>query len=223
MDSGSKQSALSGNPGASDGDGLERVRERNAWYRDRYRFVLRLAAGAVALSILLALALIALALRPPPAPAYFATAEDGRLVPLSPVSEPYLAPGHLTQWAADVAVQAHAYSFSDWRERLNALRGPLDDKAFEDFLRAVESSRNLEAVRTKRLVVSAVAQAPVITAHGVLGGRYTWRVEVPLSVTYQSASEKVNQSVVAVMRIQRVPVTRYPRGVQVTQIVVRPR
>ena len=71
----------------------------------------------------------------------------------------------------------------------------------------------------KQLVVSAVATGtPVITQEGVVDGRYSWNVQIPLLLSYQSSSEtNFSQPVIVTMLITRVPVLNNPRGIAIAQ------
>ena len=81
----------------------------------------------------------------------------------------------------------------------------------------------MEAVKAKKLIVSAVAtRAPVILQKGILNGRFAWRVQMPVLVTYQSASEFTQQSNVVTMLISRVSTLNSPRGIGISQFVVGP-
>ena len=43
----------------------------------------------------------------PPQPEYFATTADGRLIPLVPISEPYVAQETLLAWVTEAVTQAY--------------------------------------------------------------------------------------------------------------------
>jgi intracellular multiplication protein IcmL len=76
-------------------------------------------------------------------------------------------------------------------------------------------------VLAKKLVVSAVATgAPVILQQGLLFGTYTWRVQLPVLVTYQSASEFSQQTVTITMLITRVSTLTTPKGIGIAQFIV---
>lgn len=53
-------------------------------------------------------------------------------------------------------------------------------------------------------------------------GVYTWLVQMPLLVTYQSASEFSQQNNIVTMRITRVSTLNSPRGIGIDQFVVAP-
>ena len=87
----------------------------------------------------------------------------------------------------------------------------------------MQQSNNLDAVKAKKLIVSAVAtRAPIILQKGILNGKYAWRVQMPILVTYQSASEFSQQNNVVTMLITRVSTLNSPRGIGISQFVVGP-
>ena len=86
---------------------------------------------------------------------------------------------------------------------------------------ALQQSSNLEAVKSKKLIVSAVAtRAPIILQKGELNGSFSWRVQMPILVTYQSASEFTQQNNVVTMLITRISTLQSPRGIGISQFVV---
>ena len=90
-------------------------------------------------------------------------------------------------------------------------------KYFEE---ALKGARTLETVLAKKLVVSAVATgAPVILEQGVINGRYAWKVQMPLLVTYQSPNEQTQQPIVVTMVVSRVPTVNTPRGIAIVSFV----
>jgi intracellular multiplication protein IcmL len=65
-------------------------------------------------------------------------------------------------------------------------------------------------------------RAPIILEKGMLSGRYSWRVQMPILVTYQSASEFTQQNIVVTMLITRISTIESPRGIGIAQIIVGP-
>ena len=73
------------------------------------------------------------------------------------------------------------------------------------------------------MIVSAVAtKAPVILQKGILNGRFAWRVQMPLLVTFQSAVEFSQQQLVVTLLISRVSTLNSPRGIGISQFVAGP-
>lgn len=193
---------------------------RNQFYKDSYRKIMM----AVLLSILLNVVLVAFVVylkSNPPKPKYFATSINGRITPLFPMDQPNQSDSAVRQWANQAAIAAYSYNFLNYREELQAASDFFTPLGWRDFIRALEDSNNLNAVREKRLIVSAVStKAPVILQQGILNGVYSWRVQLNLLVNYQSPSEFSQETYVVTLLITRVSTLNTPRGIGISQFVV---
>ncbi|HAT7072858.1 TPA: type IV secretion protein DotI [Legionella pneumophila] len=203
-------------------DALTVVALRNKFYKDSQRKVILALLIAIVVNVVLA-SLVVYMITHPPAPKYFATSINGRITPLFPLDEPNQSDSAVLQWANQAAIAAFTYNFVNYRDELQASSGFFTAEGWDQFLSALEQSNNLDAVKAKKLVVSAVAtRAPIILQKGVLNGRYSWRVQMPILVTYQSASEFTQQNNVVTMLITRVSTLNSPRGIGISQFVVGP-
>lgn len=204
-------------------DALELVRLRNNFYRDNYRRLV----GILLLMIIINLGLVGAVvylLTHKPAPQYFATSSDGRITPLYPLSESVVTPPELLQWANQAAVAAYTYNFVNYRQELQAASEYFTPHGWTQFTESLKATRNLETVQAKKLVVSATATgAPRITDQGLLNGRYAWKVQIPLLVTYESTSERIQQPVIVNMIIMRVSTLNTPKGIAIDQFIATER
>ncbi|WP_298626808.1 type IVB secretion system apparatus protein IcmL/DotI [uncultured Legionella sp.] len=203
-------------------DALTVVALRNQFYKDSQRKVIFALLIAIVVNIILA-SLLVYMITHPPAPKYFATTINGRITPLFPLNEPNQSDSAVLQWANQAAIAAFTYNFVNYRDELQASSGFFTADGWDQFLSALQSSNNLDAVKAKKLIVSAVAtRAPIILQKGVLNGQFSWRVQMPILVTYQSASEFTQQNNVVTMLITRVSTLNSPRGIGISQFVVGP-
>lgn len=203
-------------------DALTTVALRNTFYKDSQRKVVLALLVSLIVNIVLASMLVYM-ITHPPAPKYFATSLNGRITPLFPLNEPNQSDSAVLQWANQAAIAAFTYNFVNYRDELQASSGFFTSEGWDQFLNALQQSNNLDAVKAKKLIVSAVAtRAPIILQKGVLNGNYSWRVQMPILVTYQSASEFTQQNNVVTMLITRVSTLNSPRGIGISQFVVGP-
>ena len=203
-------------------DALAAVTMRNDFYRDGQRKIMIALIISIFISFILTSLLVYL-LTHPPAPKYFATSISGRITPLFPLDEPNQSDSAVLQWANQAAIAAFTYNFVNYRDELQASSGFFTADGWTQFLNALQQSNNLDAVKAKKLIVSAVAtRAPIILQKGLLNGVYSWRVQMPILVTYQSASEFSQQNNVVTMLINRVSTLNSPRGIGISQFVVGP-
>jgi len=203
-------------------DALAAVKLRNAFYRDGQRKLMVILLMSLVANLVVA-AVLGYLITHPPKPKYFATSINGRITPLFALDEPNQSDSAVLQWANQAAIAAFTYNFVNYRNELQASSGFFTSQGWNQFLSALEDSNNLEAVKAKKLIVSAVAtSAPIILQKGVLSGRYSWRVQMPILVTYQSASEFSQQRNVVTMLITRISTLNSPRGIGIAQFVVGP-
>lgn len=203
-------------------EGITTVTLRNKFYKDNYRRVMMILLLSVLINIGLGILLFWI-LSNPPEPKYFATSVNGRITPLQPLDKPNQSDSAVLQWSNQAAIAAFSYNFVNYREELESASEFFTPKGWREFLSALQSSNNLDAVKAKKLIVSAVAtRAPIVLDKGELNGRYSWRVQMPILVTYQSASQFSQQNNVVTMLITRVSTLNSPRGIGIEQFIVAP-
>lgn len=200
-------------------DAVELVRLRNNFYRDNYRrVVIALLGLLVIVSVLIGTVVYQITNRPEPR--YFATTVDGRIMPLYPLSDAMLSPGELLQWAHRAAVSAYTYNFVNYRDAMQQLQNQFTPDGWKYYEDALKVSRNLEMVIAKKLVVSAVATGtPVILDQAIIDGRYSWKVQIPLLISYQSPNEQTQKPVIVMMIVSRVPTVDMPKGIAIVSFI----
>lgn len=198
-------------------DSLELVRLRNNFYRDNYRRVMTLLLVMMLVLLCLIGTLIYVVLHRPE-PKYYATTQSGHVLQLVPLNEPILSSTAILNWASEVATATYTYSFVNYRDKLQALEPDFTKNGWTNFMKGMQDSSSLSAVEKRKLVVSAVvAGTPVIANQAVLSGRYAWKVQVPILVTYQSASEKYQNTYTVTMVILRDATLQNIKGVAIEQ------
>lgn len=204
------------------GDVFEAVFLRNEFYRHMQRkvvksFFISLLAGCILLYTLIYLYLH------PPAPKYIPVTVNGQVMPIYSINQPSQPDSVILDWAAETAIAAFTYSFVDYREELQASSGFFTAGGWSQFLNALQSSNNLVAIKAKSMVLSAQAiNPPTLLKKGVVNNVYSWRVEVPVLVTYQNDTEFTQQYNMVIMQIVRVSSLNSPKGIGIEQLVVSP-
>lgn len=199
---------------------LEVVLARQAFYQESYR---KLALAVVLLS-LLAVALASLNYhylshrkRPPE---FFAMTCDGNFATLTPLSQPYVTDAQLLAWANKVLTSVYSFDFVHYREQLEKVSHSFNSAGWRSFGEVFRKARNLETVLSKRLLVSAEpTAAPTITRRGVVSGRYTWQVSMPILVTYQNSDTNIQQALDVIINVTRVSMQQNPDGIAVAQYI----
>lgn len=200
--------------------GLGTVTIRNEFYRDGYRSLLRLTLlqGVIILGLLGAMYFVIKIHQPENR--YFATTEDGRLIPMVALNEPNLSTPALMSWVAQAATEVMTFGFNDYRRRLQEASRNFTRSGWESFTQALQKSRIIEMVDANQQVVTAAPQgAPILESEGLVAGRYQWVVQIPLVVTYQSGPRVKSDSLLVTVVVVRVPRLESPNGVGIEQWV----
>jgi len=201
-------------------DPAQVVKLRYEFYRDNYRKVL-MALSVAILIILFLVGTLFYLISHRPTPKYFATNSDGSIIELVPIDRPILGTDQILAWASEAARTVTSYNFNDFREKLQLARNYFTKEGFDDYLSALQETKAIDSVVKNRLTISAVVSAqPVILQEGLVAGRYSWRVQVPLTLTYQSPSKKTEDQVMVTMLITRVSTLDSAAGIGIAQILV---
>lgn len=203
-------------------DALMAVMARNRYYKRGQRKMATIFLISLATNLMLGYLLIHI-INNPPAPRYFATSINGRIVPLFPLDQPNQSDDSMLTWANSAAIAAFTYNYVNYREELQASSGFFTPEGWSLFLNALQQSNNLDAVQAKKLIVSAVnTSPPTIVQKQIINGSYTWRVQIPIQVTYQSPTEYTQQSNMVSMLVTRISTLNSPQGIGIAQFVVSP-
>ena len=204
-------------------DALEVVKLRNNFYKDSYRkVILALLISLVAIVVLI-IAIIFLEATEP-TPKYFAATDSGRIIKLVPLNQPNLSDKAVLQWASEAVVSVYSYNFVNFRRAFQTSKQYFTKSGWTSFLKALSASKNLKAVQDQKLIVSAVLQgAPIVRSEGQLRGRYTWVVQMPVLVTYQSSTDQSTQTFLVTLRIKRISTLDNNYGIGISEFIVRQR
>ena len=156
-------------------------------------------------------------------PNYYATTTSGDIIPLQTLSEPVVSDNYLTQWAALTTRAVFNLDFVHLQQNLEESKKYFTSGGWNSFIAALNKSGVSKLIRDKKLMTSAViTKTPVILNKSVIAARYSWLVQMPVLVTYTSASESVKKSLIATLMIRRVPVLGASQGIQIANIILQP-
>ena len=203
--------------------GLGQIVLRNEYYRDGYRLALRVAVIQSVVIIGLIMAMFFVIKVHQPENRYFATTEDGRLIPMVALSQPNLSNPALMSWVAQAATETMTFGFSDYRRRLQESSRNFTRRGWESFTSALQSARIIESIEANSQVITAAPRgAPVLRAEGVVNGQYQWQVQIPMILTYQSGARQRSDNWLVTLVVVRVPRLESPNGVGIAQWIAVP-
>ncbi|ODN43851.1 type IVB secretion system apparatus protein IcmL/DotI [Piscirickettsia litoralis] len=180
---------------------LTQVKLRNDFYRDNFRRVSLVLLISVLINFLLLVAfVVSLSLRPEPK--YFATTSNGQLIRLHSLASPVVNDSSVISWLSDNIPNINTLDFLNYRSEIQQKRKYFTKYGWEQYLKAFKPI--VEKVRDNKYIVRAVlSDVPVVTQKGKIDGVYSWRLQIPLLITYQKGGSKDTQHVVWTVLVQR--------------------
>lgn len=153
---------------------------------------------------------------------YFA-ADNGRILPLVPLSSPYRTSPEVIQYVSSALNQALALDFLNWRADQEAVRAKFSKNGFASYLKALEDSGVMERVRNRRMNLTNSTFTGVITWEGMNAGIYTWIVQVPVELRLVGQNTELpTQRFLATVRVSRTSTLDSTDGIAIEQIVTAP-
>ncbi|PJB70832.1 MAG: type IV secretion protein IcmL [Alphaproteobacteria bacterium CG_4_9_14_3_um_filter_47_13] len=196
---------------------------RNEFYRDGYRTILKLALLQTFVILGLIGSMLFVIHIHQPENRYFATTEDGRLIPMVALNEPNLSTPALMSWVAQASTEVMTFGFNDYRRRLQEASRNFTRRGWESFTKALQKSRIIEMVEASQQLVTATPRgAPTLVSEGLVQGHYQWIVEIPMILTYQSGSQQRSDFLRVTLVVVRVSRLESPNGIGVEQWVAVP-
>lgn len=206
---------------------MEMVMLRNYYYFSTYRRLM-----IVCLCLLIIITILAFFLRYEmknlPHPRYFATNIEGAPLPLIPLDQPNMQDNALKTWAMEAAIEAYNMNFVNYRFAIQKARNYFTPDGYELYLKAIKDSRNLEAVKRKKMIVHAQinGQPQILTDSNkdpsfTVNGAFAWRVQIPIIVTYENSNpnDKIVQPIILTITITRMNPLESPVSIGINSFV----
>jgi len=194
-------------------DALSLVINRNFFYRDNFRRIAFLLVVSMVVNGCLGL-VTAYAFFNQKPPQFIVSTEDGRLIPIAPLSQPVKSNPVIIAWANMAAAKINSLNFVDYKRQLQESSNFFTASGWRNYRASFLATGNLDYIIANKFVVEAVATgAPKITEQGLLDGRYTWRLSLQLLIKYQGAGGDNTQAQTVTMMIRREDVSVNPSGI----------
>ena len=156
-----------------------------------------------------------------PLPSFIAVASNGQQKNIQSAYDPNLLPTTLTAWANKAAVAAYTYDFVNYSQQMAAVRPYFTEAGWRNYESSIESL--ITRIQENKLFVNGVVTGvPVISNQGELPGHgYTWRIQIPFLVTYQSAETTSKRRFLVKLTIVRIPTYQNPQAIGIDQFVMQ--
>jgi len=191
----------------------------NDFHRDHYDKVM-ITLIMVMIAAILASSVVLYQMFHKPLPRFAAVAQNGSHLNLNAYYEPNLLPTTIIAWASKAAVAAYTFDFVNYAKQTNAAKPYFTPGGWIAYQSAI--SQIITRITQNQLFVNGVVSGtPVIANQGDLpGSGYSWRVQIPFLVTYQSAEATKTQNFMVVLLIVRVPTTVNPDAIGIEKITM---
>lgn len=198
----------------------EGVTGANNFYRD-YSNVFIIALIASFFLMLGILAWVLYQVKHRPIATFVANSNTGKQMLLTAFDEPNYLPSTLSRWASMAAVAAYTFDFVNYEKQMAAARPYFTAEGWAGFQPRIQAL--IADIRQKQLFVnSVVSGTPIISNQGYFPGKgYTWRMQMPFLVTYQSSDTASRQGFYLILTIVKVPTSVDPTGIGIDQFVMR--
>lgn len=156
---------------------------------------------------------------------YFAT-NNGSIVPQHPTDKPAYPSEDVLDFANKTMVNTFALNFVNYENQLTSVRPSFTKNGYDNFRKALTNSQLLDKIQKKRLNLKMSSFPGSLVTEGVIEGTqtYAWQFRIP--VTFQlvgQAQDYQPENYDLFVQVQQVDVRDDPKGIQLTQVILKPR
>lgn len=153
---------------------------------------------------------------------YFA-ADNGRMIRMVPLSEPYRSPADVIDYAKRTLEQGFSLDFSNYQGQLEADRSRFTKSGFKGFIDGLQTTGILGMIKDRRMNLTSTTGTGVLVQEGSPDGVYTWIVRFPLTLKLVGqTTEMPDQRLLATVTLRRIPTLDSVDGIGVAEVVTKP-
>ncbi len=124
--------------------------------------------------------------------------------PKKSLDQPLVTSDYIKTWSSEAVLKTFNYDYTNYKKNLESASHYFIPEGWKDFMTALKTSGNIDAVVTKKLTLSAsFNNEPTIIKQGVENGRYTWHIKIPTTITYSGKTISNKQSSIVNLLIIR--------------------
>lgn len=151
---------------------------------------------------------------------YYGGLPDGKTFKLDFLERPNVSTRALLSWATLAATATYTLDFVNYQNSLENLKNYFTVAGYENFINALNTSGIISTISEKKLVLTAVAIGPaIVIAEDEIRGNHIWKIEVPLTVSYLSASSEEKRNKLVTVIVTQVPTTEASKGIGIAQYI----
>ncbi|MBS0351509.1 MAG: type IVB secretion system apparatus protein IcmL/DotI [Proteobacteria bacterium] len=200
-------------------DALTLVLFRNLFYRDGYRIAVVALFIVLMINCVLA-GILFYQFKNPPQPQFFPITPDGRIINNYRLDDPIFTDDHVLQWTSDAVRQTFSLDFMHWQDQLQVASNKFSQSGWTEFLKALKESNNLDTLTKLKMVSNAeVTGAPRLMQKASLGGRFVWKIQLPILVTLTNSGQIIPVPMDVTVIVIRVPVEENPERIAINNFL----
>jgi intracellular multiplication protein IcmL len=195
----------------------QRQRELGAAFAHRCLSALIWTGSALVLAIVV-IGGLAWQVAHPPAK-YFST-ENGRVMAIVPTDQPAFSDSDVSAFGADSIRRSFTLDFIHYKDQINSVKDDYDDRGYEDYYKALNTSNILSSVKDQRMNLSVDVGPGRIRAKGLQGDNYAWEIQYPVTLKLDGqVTGSPSQRFIFTQRLQRTDVLVKHKGLEVIQVI----
>ena len=153
---------------------------------------------------------------------YYATTQQGDVIPMVSLSEPLMTDERVEQWASIVARSAYSLNFASYLKQVNAVSPYFTKEGFYSYIASMKKSGFYKAVMAQHMISQAIVSGrPNLAEKYVQAGRLYWVIQLPLLVGYTTASVQNQRHYMLTLTVSRVPVLESLTGIQLVGVQLK--
>lgn len=159
----------------------------------------------------------------PEEPKYFQVQiEQGQkqFTPLTSYNARLFSRDDLLLWIQIVVGDIYTFNAITYQQKFrDILANDFTPDGADSFRETLNNSQLLKQVVTQQLnLTSIVSGQPVILQQGALMGRYTWKVQMPVLLTFESANQITTKRIIVTVLIINVSTKESPQAVAIQEL-----
>ncbi|GGF93392.1 MULTISPECIES: DotI/IcmL/TraM family protein [Cysteiniphilum] len=181
-------------------DNLKLVMQNASFYRENFRLLIKVIIVSGLFNVFLLLA--CWYCYHSKQEKFLAVNDHGVIKQIMLAETPSINNQMVINWVSQNIVKVYALDFLNYRHELSGVEPLFTSDGWRSFNSAFTNT--LTQIKNKKIVVSATLNdVPVVTAEGYLSGIRSWKIQVPLLISYSKGDEVQNIQVILQVTLEQ--------------------
>lgn len=142
--------------------------------------------------------------------------------PQKVLTKPLYSNQYILKWSAEAVIKSFSYDYINYKTNLENTSNYFTSHGWDNFMKALKMSGNIDAVITRKLSISAVVTGnPTVIQQGIQTNEYEWKAKIPVQISIMKNNQIINQNMQCV-NLTIIRTNKTPSGIGISQYVVMP-